>query len=97
MSRERTPGLLSWVLWQPLKFAFISFALMSVVSTTYSIVANAITAGATTVVWPMWALIGGAIVLSAWLMLRKLPRANIDQRSFIALNNAQAIILPRAQ
>lgn len=94
MSRERTPGLLSWVLWQPLKFAFISFALMSVVSTTYSIVANALTTtGSAVVMWPMWTLIGGAIALSAWLMLRKLPRANIDQRSFIALNNAQAIIL----
>lgn len=87
MRVKKSLSLLSWVLWYPLKFAVISFILMTIAFAILS-------PGASNTALTLWLI--GAVIVSAIITLYPMPRENIDRRSFTALNNLQMIILSTA-
>ncbi len=94
MSENKSQCLLSWILWQPLKFALILLCLGFAVMIPYEICI--LTLGPVAAQWTLGVLSVAAIAYSLYFLFRRLPCANLDQHSFIALENAQAFVLAMA-
>lgn len=95
MANQKSQSLLSWILWHPLKFAIISFVLFVLVGMLSGILAQNVFNG----IMPntlMTILLIIMFILAAYITLRKMSRENLDQHSFVALNNAQIIIVSLA-
>ena len=88
MKKITTKPMLSWILWQPLKFAVISFVLMVIAGIISTLIAN--TEETAKIITTILLLISfiSAIAIMYWRM----PRENIDRRSFVALTNTQIIL-----
>lgn len=88
MKKITTKPMLSWILWQPLKFAVISFVLMVIAGIISTLIAN--TEETAKIITTILLLISfiSAIAIMFWRM----PRDNIDRRSFVALTNTQVIL-----
>lgn len=84
-------SLMSWTLWRPLRFAIISFAIMCGVGALYSLIVPHIMA--TPIMWPLWVLFGICLGGTTYLMLRRMPRGDLSQRGFIALDTLQIIVM----
>lgn len=89
MSKQRSQSMISWILWNPLKFALCSFLLFVLVGAVLGYISqsmpisNSIFNTSLIVVF----------IISAFLMFRAMPRDGLDRFSFIALNNAQNVIV----
>lgn len=86
MSYKKSLSLCSWLLLTPLKFALTAFLIIFL----FMFIANLINPEISNST--MVLLVFSAIIVAAFLNLRKLPRENMDQNSFVALNNAQILI-----
>ena len=90
MAKNKSLSLLSWLLWSPMKFAFISFILfflfIFITSILYPSASNTF----------ITSLVLLAIIGSAFITLYKMPQENMDRHSFVALNNAQLFIVSTA-
>lgn len=84
-------SLSAWTLWRPLLFAALSFAIMCGVSAIYLIVAPLVSGAPA--MWPLWFLFAIGITGTTYFMLRRMPRGDLSQRGFIALNNMQVIVM----
>lgn len=93
MTKQIKQKMSSWIFWEPLKFAFIALAMMMVVTVLYGMLSSFIFNGANAPQFPLVILWTITFVCAAILMLRNLPRENLDRRSFIALNNAQTFLV----
>lgn len=92
---ETKQQLSVWLLWSPLKFAFTAFGSMLVLFLIYSFIMPLVLKGESLhasleLLVAIWLF---ALVIAAILMIRNLPRENLDRYSFIALNNAQMFLL----
>lgn len=87
MAYHKSLSLLSWVLWQPLKFAVISFLMIMLVIMMFGIIAPDASPASVSLAVLV------AFVASAFATYYKLPRENMDRRGFVALNNAQMAIV----
>ncbi len=93
---KKTENKLStWLLKRPIQFMAIAFALTLVITVGYSLIAWGIGIEA-----PSRPLVSTLIILgfavAAWYTAKKLPGDKMDRRSFVALNNAQTLILSGA-
>ncbi len=93
MTKQIKQKMSSWIFWEPLKFAFIALAMMMAVAVLYGMVSSFIFNGANTPRLPLMILLTITFAGAAVSMLRRLPRENLDRRSFIALNNAQTFLV----
>src|SRR5699024_10020108 len=84
---HKSLSLLSWVLWQPLKFAVISFLMIMLVIMMFGIIAPDASPASVSLAVLV------AFVAAAFATYYKLPRENMDRRGFVALNNAQMAIV----
>lgn len=87
MKLHKSLSLLSWLLWFPLKFSIISFLL---ILTTFALVGY-FAPTASDAAMASWLTL--AVIISAVVTLYNMPRQNMDQKGFVALNNAQMFIL----
>lgn len=84
MQKQPNNRLVSWIVTRPTMFAIIAFITMAAASMIASLIGHT---GIVTAILITVAFLGSA----AWLV-RMLPGTNLDRRSFVALNNAQASI-----
>lgn len=88
MAEKKQPGIMSWLVWGPLKFAILSFALMLIAALGYGMVNSLIFDGGASRV-ALHVLLGLAFAAAVVLAIYKMPRGNLDRRSFVAVCNAQ--------
>lgn len=93
MTKQIKQKMSSWIFWEPLKFAFISFAMMTAVALLYGMVSSLILNGAIAPRFPLVVLLTITFACAAILMVRRLPRENLDRRSFVAVHNAQTFLV----
>lgn len=95
MANKKSLSMLSLVLWHPLKFALIAFVLFVLIGFISGILSQTVFDG----IMPntlMTTLLVVMFVIAAVIVLYKMPRIPLDQRSFVALNNAQLFIVSLA-
>lgn len=88
MAEKKQPGISSWLIWGPLKFAMISFALMLIAALGYGMANSLIFDGNASRI-TLHVLLGVAFAAAVVLAIYKMPRSNLDRRSFVAVCNAQ--------
>ncbi len=86
MGYKKSLSLMSWLLSAPIKFSIISFLLIILFIGVTSIISEA----PSNMIITLSVFV--ALICSAVITLYKLPRENMDQQGFIALNNAQILI-----
>lgn len=86
--------LLSWLFSAPARFAVLSFASMMLVAILYAMIASAFGANSQSVMYstPLFILMLAALIFSVCLMIKWLPKNNLDRRSFVAVDNGLTII-----
>ena len=87
MKKDAT--LLTWLFSAPLKFSVISFIMTMFIVFIYSLTASNYTVSS----MPLFILLTLAIAWCTYLTIRKLPKIKMDKPSFIAIHNAQTILL----
>ncbi len=94
MKTTNTPNRLAqWLLWPQLKFAILSFICFILIGLTYGLIAGAIYGANPSPAAPLSILLFiGFISCLGWL-IRRLPRTQLGQESFIAINNAQMFVI----
>ena len=93
MKKSTTEKFSTWTLWSPLKFAAISFCILISIAFIYSLIAGAIYTPATIPQTPLMILLALGFICSIALQINSLPRAKMDQRSFISIHNTQTVLL----
>lgn len=83
-------SLLSWLVWTPLKFSVLALVLLFLfIFTLYMIYPDA-----SNMLIALTTLVG--IICAAACIYHKLPKKNMDQKSFIALTNLQMLVVSTA-
>ena len=93
MKETNTTKLSSLVLWQPLRFATITFLALSITGLLYSLIAGKIYAPAPVPPQPLLWLCLFAFMCCTSLFFYKAPRFIPDRTSFIATHNAQILLI----
>ena len=93
MKKSTTEKFSTWTLWSPLKFAAISFCILISIAFIYSLIAGAIYTPATIPQTPLMISLALGFICSIALQINSLPRAKMDQRSFISIHNTQTVLL----
>ena len=86
---KKTPTLFTWLFSAPFKFSLMAFAASILTIFIYSAIISKNTVSNI----PLFLLISLATIICIYFMVRKLPRIKMDQPSFIAIHNAQTILL----
>jgi fumarate reductase subunit C len=87
---KKTPTITSWLLWTPLKFATLSFVTMIAISFFYSWISSL--AGITQSDTSTIILISIGIIGCLYYTIKRFKNTSINQKSFIAIHNAQSIL-----
>lgn len=83
-----------WLVKQPLKFAVISFLLMTLVGFGYGLISSLIPSIANSDPNSLLTiLLAIAFAISAFLLWKKMPKDELDRKSFVAISNAQIFVL----
>ncbi len=90
---KKTPTLLTWTIWTPLKFALISFAIITMLSLIYSVIHNIVFSNTPQMPSVVLGLTAIGFIAGVYLSIRKLPHIKMDRPSFIAIHNAQVLWL----
>ena len=88
MKPVKTKPMLSWILWHPLKFAVLSLVLMTIAG----MVSFWIPVSEQTIPTLSSILLVFAFFVALGIMFWRMPRENIDRRSFVAVTNAQILV-----
>ncbi|MBR4892104.1 MAG: hypothetical protein IKZ34_02920 [Alphaproteobacteria bacterium] len=86
---KKTSTVLTWTLWTPLKFALFTGLIISLFSIVFFLIFNTIAKTQTAYIF---SLILGTVI-GLFLSLRRLPKTQMDQKSFVAIHNAQIVTL----
>lgn len=87
MANKQSSKLISWLMTGPIKFALLSFVFMLLISMLYSVIFGAASQPT------LFILMAISAIMGAYFMLRGITHENLDRRSFVALNNAQMLII----
>lgn len=93
MKQTTQSKLSTWLLWAPIKFALISFFATTIIAFVYSLIAGYVSPDAPTSTTPLMILVTVAIILCIAYSVHSLPRIKMDRPSFIAIHNAQTLIM----
>lgn len=85
--------LSTWLLWAPIKFALISFFATTIIAFVYSFIAGYVSPDTPLSTTPLMILVTVAIILCIAYSVYSLPRIKMDRSSFIAIHNAQTLIM----
>lgn len=89
---KKTPSITTWLLWTPLKFAFLSFISIFTISFLYTWISEQIVFDKYTNTAPILTLITISIICCIYYVIKKIPKITMDQKSFVAIHNAQTIL-----
>lgn len=91
MTANKTNKLSNWLLWAPLKFSFLSFGLIFLMTTIHTFVLDGLFSPnlAQNI---FFILTVGAFIYSIIFMIKRLPVTNMDRQSFVSLHIAQTLI-----
>lgn len=89
---KKTPSITTWLLWTPLKFAFLSFISIFTISFLYTWISEHIVFDKYTNTAPILTLITISIICCIYYVIKKIPKITMDQKSFVAIHNAQTIL-----
>lgn len=84
---SRHQKISTWTLWQPLKFALISFFAIVLTTRLYTLLTQS------TSPTPLLILLILSITTAGFLQIHATPHIKMDKKSFIAIHNAQYLIL----
>lgn len=87
-------NLIKWNLSEPLKFSALFCTVSLVVSFIYMMLARTMSDNLIFSQQPLMAIIFVCFIICAYYMFRRLPRAPLSQKSFIALHTSQIAIAP---
>lgn len=89
---KKATTLSSWLLWKPMQFALTSFLLIIATIFIYILICSLFfdnyTSKSTLTIF-----LSLAIAASTYLSLKKMPKDNINRKSFVAINNAQLFLI----
>lgn len=89
---KKTPSITTWLLWTPLKFAFLSFISIFTISFLYTWISEQIVFDKYTNTAPILTLITISIICCIYYVMKRIPKITMDQKSFVAIHNAQTIL-----
>ena len=87
---QKSPTLLTWLFKAPLRFALILFFCTTLILLGYFLIHGIQSPASQTSVYTILTI---AFIVSIYLTIRKLPNIKMDKASFIAIHNAQTILL----
>ena len=91
---KKTPTLFTWLFNAPFKFAILLFSITTLMILGYSLVLKLFLPVQSAIPQiPLFILLSIAFGISVYLTIRKLPKIKMDKPSFIAIHNAQIILL----
>ena len=92
MVTSKKSGLLSWLWNAPVKFAFLSFALVFGITIVYMFANEIFQPGAALSPTFTFTILFLAMIFSAYKLIKWLPKYNLDRRSFVAIGNGLNLI-----
>ena len=96
MSTTKKTTLSTWLVWAPLKFACISFSIMTITAIIYGLISTHALNPAPIPQTPLVLLLTLAFISSVAILWQILPSEKINQSAFIAVHNIQTFVLSTA-
>ena len=93
MTYKKTASLISWLLWYPLQIMFLTLALTAVLMLGINAISPDTLSELSWIQVSLFATVL-SMICAGFIIFSCMPRQNMDNHGFVALNNAQMLVIP---